>query len=92
MREDVGDGFPVFTGGFFAAGEVDDHAAFALHADSAGEHGARGDAHAVGAHGLGDAGHVALAYVDGGFGGDVARGKTAAAAGQNEVGMQVFDG
>ena len=30
-----------FTGGFFAAGEVDDHAAFALHADSAGEHGAR---------------------------------------------------
>ena len=46
----------------------------------------------MGAHGLSDAGYVALAYVDGCFGGDVARGKAASAAGQNEVGMQIFDG
>ena len=78
-------GIEAFGSGFEAARQVDYEGGASLHADSAREHGSAGFFHAGCSHGLDDAGYVTLAYVGGGFGGDVFERKAAATAGQHDI-------
>ena len=84
--------FPVLGGRLSGAGQVDDERVPALGADGAREHGEGRDGDTVGAHGLSDAGHLAVGHVAGGLGGHVAQRETRAAAGEHDVGVGVVAG
>ena len=79
------DGLQVLADGLGAAGQVDDEGGAADAGDGPREHGVGRDLQAGGAHGLGQAGGLAVDDVAGGLGGHVAGGKAGAAGGQHQV-------
>ena len=82
------DALPVLGGRLGGAGQVDDERVPALGADGAREHGEGRDGDAVGAHGLGDAGHLAVGHVAG----SLAQREARAAAGEHDIGIGVVAG
>lgn len=85
VGEDGFNGGEVFADGFFGAGEVDDEGALGDTGEAAAEGGHGGVGEAGGAHQFGDARGFAIDDAAGGFRGVVARTKSGAAGGEDEV-------
>ncbi len=75
----------VFPGGFFGAGEIENEAAATGAGYGSGKHGAGGNFKALHPHGHRNGPNFAVQDGQGGFGGDIPRGKPSAAGGDDEI-------
>lgn len=90
VLERINDAFPVFNCRLFAAWQIDHKASAALHTHCTRKHCARRDLQAVIAHGLGDAWYFSVAHSTRGFRCYVAQRKSASAAGEHDVYLQLI--